>query len=52
MDKTSLNAKHGVEGLSFFQSVLAHNSVCWDTFSLQIALMKHMFLIGIHSMED
>ena len=51
MDKISLNAKNGIEGLSSFQSVLAHDLAYWDLFSLQVALMKHIFLIGIHSMQ-
>ena len=51
MDKTSLNAKHGMEGLSSFQSVLAHDLVYCDPFSLQVALMKHIFLIEVHSMQ-
>ena len=51
MDKTSLNEKHGVEGLSFFQSVLVHDLVYWDPFSLQVSLMKHILLIGIYSMQ-
>ena len=34
MDETSLNANRGIEGLSSFQSVLAHDLAFWDTFSL------------------
>ena len=44
MDETSLNAKHGIEGLSSFQSILANDLAYWDPFSLQVALMKHIFL--------
>ena len=51
MDKTSLNAKQGVEGLSSFQSVLSNDLAYWDPFSLKVSLMKHIFLIGIHSMQ-
>ena len=53
MNKTSLNAIHRVEGLGLgsFQSVLAHNLAYWDPLSLQVVLMKHIFLIGIHSMQ-
>ena len=51
MDETSLNAKPGIEGLSAFQSILAHDLAYWDLFSLQIALMKHIFSIDIHSMQ-
>ena len=42
MDETSLNTKRGVEGLSSFQNVLAHDLVYWDYFSLQVVLMKHI----------
>ena len=42
MDETSLNAHHGTEGLSSFQSVLAHDLAFWDPFSLQVAQMKHI----------
>ena len=54
MSKTSLNAKHRVEGLGLgsFQSVLARDLAYWDPLSLQIVLMKHIFLIGIHSMQS
>ena len=52
MDETSLNAKRGIEVLSSFQSVLAHDLAYWDSFSLQVALMKHIFLIGTHSMQS
>ena len=52
MDETSSNAKRGIGGLSFFQSVLVHDLAYWDPFSLQAALMKHIVLIGIHSMHD
>ena len=52
MDETSSNAKRGIGGLSFFQSVLVHDLAYWNPFSLQAALMKHIFLIGIHSMHD
>ena len=47
MNETSLNAKCEIEGLSSFQSVLAHDLAYWDFFSLQVALMKHNFKIGI-----
>ena len=50
MDETSLNANRGTEGLRSFQSVLAHDLAFGDPFSLQVAQMKHIFLIGIHSM--
>ena len=43
MDETSLNAKHGIECLSSFQSILANDLAYWDPFSLQVALMKHIF---------
>ena len=36
MDETSLNEKHGIEDLSFFQSVFAHDLAYWDPFSLHI----------------
>ena len=39
-----MNGKCGIEGLSFFQSVLAHDLAYWDSFFLQVALMKHIFL--------
>ena len=42
MDETLLNAKRGVEGLSSFQNVPAHDLVYWDYFSLQVVLMKHI----------
>ena len=45
MDKTSLNAKHGIEGLSSFQSVLAHDLAYWAPFFLQVPLMKHIFVL-------
>ena len=45
MDKTSLNAKYGMEGLSSFQSVLAHDLAYWTPFSLQVPLMKHIFVL-------
>ena len=51
MDQTSLNAKHGMEGLRSFQSVLAHDLAHWHPFSQQFVLMKHIVLIGIHSMQ-
>ena len=44
MDETSLNAKRGIKGLSFFQSVHAHDLAYWDPFSLQVSLLKHIFL--------
>ena len=47
MDETSLNAKRGAEGLNSFQSVLAHDLVYWDPFSLKVALMKQNFLLGL-----
>ena len=47
MDETSLNPKRGPEGLNSFQSVLTHDLVYWDPFSLKVALMKHNFFIGI-----
>ena len=51
MNETSLNAKCGIEGLSSFQSVLAHDLEYWDSLSLQASLMKHIFLkIQIHSL--
>ena len=34
MDKTSLNAKHGMKNLSSFQSFLAHDLAYWDLFFL------------------
>ena len=43
MDETSLNPKRGIEGLSSFQSVLAHDLAYWDPFILQVSLMKHIF---------
>ena len=43
MDETSLNAKRGIEGLSTFQSVLAHDLAYWNPFSLKVALMKLIF---------
>ena len=43
MDETSLNTKCGIEGLSSFRSVLAHDLVYWDPFSLQDTLRKHIF---------
>ena len=42
MDETSLNAKYGTEGISYFQSVLAHHLAYCDPFSLQVALIKHI----------
>ena len=39
----SLNAKHGMEVLSSFQSTFAQDLAYWDPFSLQVALMKHIF---------
>ena len=44
MDETSLNAKREFGGLCSIQSVLAHDFAYWDTFSLKVALMKHIFL--------
>ena len=44
MDDTSLNANRGIEGLSSFQSVLAHDMAFWDPFSLLSAQIKHIFL--------
>ena len=41
MDETSLNAERGIQGLSSFQSVLAHDLAYWDPFSG--CLMKHVF---------
>ena len=43
MDETSLNANREIEGLSSFQSVLAHDLTFWDPLSLQVAQMKHIF---------
>ena len=51
MDETSLNAKCRIEGLSSIPSVLTHDLAYWDPFPLQVALMKHIFLIEIHSMQ-
>ena len=51
MDETSLSAKRGIEGLSPFQSVLAHDLVYWDPFSLQATIMKHIFFIWIQSTQ-
>ena len=51
MDETSLNAKHRVKGLSSFQSALAHDLAYCNPFSLQVSLMKHIFLIVIHAMQ-
>ena len=51
MDGTSLNAKCAIESLSSFQSVLAHDLAYWDPFPLQVALMKHIFLIEIYSIQ-
>ena len=48
MDETSLSPKHGIEGLNSFQSVIAHDLVYWDPFSLKCALVKQIFLIGIY----
>ena len=45
MDKTSWNAKHGMESFSSFQSVLAHDLAYWPPFSLQVPLMKHIFVL-------
>ena len=48
MDETSLNATCGIQDLNSFQSVLAHDLVYWDPFSLKVALMKHnFFLLGL-----
>ena len=38
-----LNANRGIEGLSSFQSVLAHVFTFWDLFSMQVARMKQIF---------
>ena len=51
MNETSWNAKCGIECLSSFRSVLTHDLTYWDSFSLQVGLMKHIFLIGNHSMQ-
>ena len=51
MDETSLNAKCRIECLSSIPSVFTHDLAYWDPFSLQVALMKHIFLIEIHSMQ-
>ena len=52
MNGTALNAERGIEDLSSFQSGLAHNLAYWESFSLEVVLMKHIFfLIGIHSMQ-
>ena len=48
MDETSLSPKRGIEGLNSFQSVIAHDLVYWDPFSLKFALVKQIFLVGIH----
>ena len=48
MDETSLSPKRGIEGLNSFQSVIAHDLVYWDPFSLKCALVKQIFLIGIY----
>ena len=44
MDGTSLNGKRGIEGLNSFQSVHAHDLTYRDSFSLQVSLLKHIFL--------
>ena len=44
MDEISLNVKRGIEGLSSFQSFHAHYLAYWDPFSLQVSLLKHIFL--------
>ena len=49
MDKTSLNPKHGMKGVISFQSVLAHDLEYWNPFSMQVALMKHIFKIEIYN---
>ena len=51
MNEASLNGKPGIGGLRSFQSVHAHDLAYWDSFSLQIFLMKHIFLIAIHAMQ-
>ena len=51
MDETSLSAKRGIEGLSSFQIVLAHDLAYWDPFSLKVAHIKHIFLIEILYMQ-
>ena len=51
MNETSLNAKSGIEDLSSFQSVLPHDLAYWDSFSMQVALIKYNLLTGIHYME-
>ena len=51
MDETSLNAKRGIEGISTFESVLVLNLAYWNPFSLKVALMKLIFLVGIHYMQ-
>ena len=44
MTETSLSAKCGNEGLRFLQRVLAaHDLAYWDSFPLQVALMKYFF---------
>ena len=40
MSETLLNEKYEIEGLSSFQSFLAHYLKCWDPFPPQVALMK------------
>ena len=43
MNETSLNAKCKIKDLSSFQSVIAHDLAYWDPFSLQAALIKHIY---------
>ena len=42
LSETSLNAKCGIEGFSFFQNFLVHDLQYWDPFSPQVALMKQI----------
>ena len=52
MNETSLNAKSGIEDLSSFQSVLPHDLTYWDSFAMQVALIKYILLTGIHSITE
>ena len=42
MSETSLNAECGIEGVSSFESVLAHDLAYWDPFSPEVPLMKQL----------
>ena len=46
-----IECEYGIEGLCSFQSVLAHDLAYLEPFSLQVALMKDIFLIAIYSMQ-